>query len=349
MDPILQTAYALQIDYIPENPDVDIINTAIEKLKRKAVTKDRVQWEQKIRAHRRAHRSVICHEPVTLITRKDIDLMSNAQLVYFPMMTKESVIYYPLDAVTDVDALLYLKKNPFTNETLSDQQIAFLNQAKENHKYPRIAVGDFFEEVDERLLSSSVRYSEKEYQRKMRELVSLIETTKIVVYESAQVYNFATDYILAQYNLFLRHKPINQVIPECSRDDASAKTLNHILNYLNLQHQLGPDHGKIATINMAYAIDEFVYLIRNSLTYDDLLRERGLANELYWKPNFIEETHYHNGNLKCQYYVDEERRKHGSYIEWYKNGNICYRSIFHHDVESNISRYYGTGRESCRK
>ena len=272
--------------------------------------------------------------------------MSNAQLVYFPMPCKNSTIYYPLDAVTDVDALLFLKKNPFTNETLTDTQITFLENSKANHKYPRIAVGDFFEEVDERLLSSGTQYTEKEYQRKTRELVSLIENTDILVYESAQVYNFATDYILSQYNLFLRHKPINQKILNCSRDDASAQTLNYIINYLFIQQQKGPDEGKIAIINMAYAIDEFIYLIRNSLTYEELLQKRGLANELYWKPNFIEETHYLSGNLKCQYYIDENNDKHGSYIEWYDNNNIAYQSTYHHGVESNIRRYYGTGEKA---
>ena len=245
MDPLLHDAYALQIDHDPHKPNIDTINISIAKLKQKASIKDRRQWEQKIRNRRRSQRSVVCHEPVTLITRKDIDLMSNAQLVYFPIYAKESTIYYPLDAVTDVDALLLLKKNPFTNETLTNQQIVFLEQAKAEHKYPRIEVGDFFEEVDNRLLSSIKQYTEKEYQRKTRELVTLIENTHILVYESAQVYNFATDYMLSQYNLFLRHKPPSaKRLPSVLETMPPPKTLNYILTYLFIQQQKGADEEK---------------------------------------------------------------------------------------------------------
>jgi antitoxin component YwqK of YwqJK toxin-antitoxin module len=339
---ILEDAYALQIDYDPERPDLEGLKEAVQKLLAEAGSRDRVQWEAEIRATRKENRLVKCHESVTFIDRKDIDLMSEAQLVYFPLDIKESIIYFPLDAVTDVEALLMSKKNPFTNEVLTDEQIGFLHRAKLNHKYPKIKVGDFFEELDRRL-KGGMDYSEKEYQRKIRELGSLIEETETVVYEVAQIYNFATDYNRSQYNLFLRHKPLKQVIEECSRDDASAKTLNHILNYLKIQRQLGSDQGKIAIIHMAYAIDEFIYMMRNLLTYEELIKERGIANELYWKPDFVEETHYANGNLKCQYYVDEEGNKHGAYSEWYKNGNRCYQSSFNHGIESNCCRYYGTG------
>lgn len=346
MNSILEDAYALQIDYDPECPDFDMIKMALQKLAVQASTEERAQWEQKIREHRKTHRSVKCHVSVTLIDRKDIDLMSEAQLVYFPIQNKEVTLYFPLDAVSDIEALLSLRKNPFTNEILTEEQIAFLHRAKLNHKFPKIKVGEFFEEIDHRLKGASPTYIEKEYQHKMRELVSLIESTEIVVYEIAQIYNFACDYNLAQYNLFLRHKPIKQTISDCSRDDASAKTLNHILNYLNIQKQLGPDHGKIAIVNIAYAIDEFIYMMRNLLTYEELLQQRGIAYELYWKPNFVEEGHYKNGNLKLQYYVDEDNNKHGSYTEWYQNGNLAYQSTFDHGTEHHIVRYYGTGEKA---
>lgn len=350
MESILEDAYALQIDYDPERPDLEGLKHAIQNLLVEAGSKDRVQWEVEIRTARKERRSVRCHESVTFIERKDIDLMSEAQLVYFPLETKEAILYFPLDAVTDIDALLMSKKNPFTNEVLTDEQMVFLHRAKLNHKYPKIKVGDFFEELDRRLKGGdSMTYLEKEYQRKMRELAVLIEGTETVVYEVAQIYNFATDYNRSQYNLFLRHKPIKQLISDGSRDDASAKTLNHILNYLNIQKQLGPNHGRMAIIHMAYAIDEFIYMMRNLLTYEELLKERGVANELYWKPDFVEETHHTNGNLKCQYYIDEDYNKHGSYSTWYKNGNRCYQSTFDHGIESDIIRYYGTGEKAFQK
>ncbi len=97
---------------------------------------------------------------------------------------------------------------------------------------------------------------------------------------------------------------------------------------------------------MAYAIDEFIYMMRNSLTYDELLKERGLANELYWKPNFVVETHHSNGNIYTQYYTDEQNQKHGSYKVFYKNGNLGYHSIYSHGQESNPIYYYGTGEKA---
>ena len=320
MDPLLEIAYALQVAYDPDHPNIDAINKAIEQLSIDAQTKDRKLWEQEIREHRRRHRAVQCHEHVTIITRKDIDLMSEAQLVYLPERLKSMIVYYPLDAVTDVDALLMFKKHPFTNQDLTVEQIKFLEKSKDFNKYPRIAVGDFFEEVDERLCCNQVKYIEKEYQKKMRELSGLIETVNLK-YQSDQIYNFATEYVLEQYNLFLRHKPLNQKLPDCDRNTASAMTLNHILNYINLQKS---DHKKISLIHMTHAIDEFIYLIRNNLTYDELLRERGIANELYWKPNFLVETFYDNDNLKCQYYVNEQNNFHGDYKKWYANGNLAY-------------------------
>ena len=343
MDPILEDAYALQITYDPETPNHNAIKTKIQKLKVKATTNDRKQWEHKIRAKRRSQRPIVCDQPVTLITRKDINLMSNAQLVYFPILTKETTVYYPLDAVTDVDALLQLQRNPYTNESLTPAQLTFLETAKKEHKYPRIAVGDFFEEVEERLQCKSCTYTEKKYQRKMRELVALIEGVEFIIYEIAGIYTFATDYDQKQYNLFLRHQPLNQKLEPCSRDDASAQTLNYILNYLNIQKQKG--NTLVAITDMAYAIDEFIYMIRNSLSYEELLRERGLANELHWKPNFVQETHYNNGNLRCQYFTDEYGTKHGLYSEWYSNGNLAYQSTYFKNIESNIIRYYGTGEK----
>lgn len=345
MDPLLEIAYALQVEYDPNDPDLDAINKAIEQLSINAQTKDRKLWEQEIREHRRCHRAVQCHEHVTIITRKDIDLMSEAQLVYLPECLKTTIVYYPLDVVTDVDALLMFKKHPFTNLDLTVEQIKFLNKSKDFNKYPRIAVGDFFEEVDERLCCNQVKYIEKEYQKKMRELSSLIEAVNLK-YQSDQIYNFATEYVLEQYNLFLRHKPINQKLSECDRDTASAMTLNHILNYINLQKQKSVEHGKVSLVHIAHAIDEFIYLIRNNLTYDELLRERGIANELYWKPSFLVETYYKDDNLKCQYYIDEQNNNHGDYKIWYANGNLGYSSTWNHGIESNIIQYYGTGERA---
>ena len=343
MNGIFEDAYALQIDYDPQNPDIEAIKLAIEQLKIKTNIRNRGEWESEIRDHRKSHRTVVCHEQITIITRKDIDLMSEAQLVYLPINLKTGIQYYPLDAVTDVDALLFLKKNPFTNEILTSEEILFLETAQKNHKYPRIAVGDFFEEVDERLLQKSQIYIEKEYVKKMRELTTIIENTSLHQ-EAIQVVNFATEYILTQYNLFLKHQPLNQKLSEGSRDDASATTLNHILNYLQIQYQHSSDHGKLATMHIAYAIDEFIYLSRNSLTYTDLLKERGIANELYWKPNFLTEEYYNDGTLKCQYYTDEQGNRDISYKAWYRNGVLGYHSLYQHGIESDVTQYYGNGQ-----
>lgn len=65
MDPLLETAYALQISYDPENPDYNTIQTQLETLKIYSVTKDWSLWEREVRDHRSHHRSVSCQETVT--------------------------------------------------------------------------------------------------------------------------------------------------------------------------------------------------------------------------------------------------------------------------------------------
>ena len=89
-------------------------------------------------------------------------------------------------------------------------------------------------------------------------------------------------------------------------------------------------------------------MIRNNLSYEDLLRDRGIANELNWKPNFIKEKYYdHNGNLRVQYFADEEGRKHGSCIRYYANGIIGYEGTYDHGTETTATYFYGNGVKAC--
>lgn len=340
MDPLLEIAYALQIDYNPDQPDYDSIHTQLDTIKLYSVTKDRILWEQEIRNHRRTNRSVNCQESVTFVMRKDIDLMSEAQLVYLPAKTQTT--FYPLDAVTDVDAVLNLKIHPFTHEPLTSEQIIFLETAKCNHRYPRISVGDFFEEVDARLYDTPQVYTEKPYHKKMGDLSVLIENVGLK-YESDIVCTFATDLNLGQYNLFLKHQPINQILDLCDRDIASSITLNHILNYITLQTQRSTEHGKVATVYLGKAIDEFIYMIRNGLSYEDLLKERGIANELNWKPVFVKEKYYDDGTLRVQYFTDQEERKHGTCTRYYSNGTLGYEGTYVHGTEQSSTYSYGDG------
>ena len=339
MEHILEDAYALQIEYNPVAVDIDKIQNQIDALKVRATTCNWSQWENEIRSIN-SHR--ICQETVSLIMRKDIALMSDAQLVFMPLTINDKIVYYALDVITDVDALLQLKYHPFTNTVLTDDDIDWLSKIKAGNLYPKIEVGDFFEEVRERLLEPQV-YTEKRYYKMMTELANRIETLGFK-FEADQVYNFATELLIDRYNLFLKHKPINQkIIGDISRDEASVKTLNYILTYLDVQNI---EQKNIETMCIGKAIDEFIYMIHNKLTYSQLLEDRGFGSikELYWKPNFIVEDYFPSGDIKSQYYVDENGIKNGWSKQWYQNGSLAIEMYYEHGKQhGSYTMYYGNG------
>ena len=315
-------AYALQIPYRPPLKESD-----------RAYILDRILWIKqnadkftgeairKVRAEERNGK--ICHNPKTFIGNKDILLLSIEQLVFMPELDDSGKIlrYECFDRFEDLNYLLTHPENPFTQKKLTREQIDFLESQKIS-LYPNIYVDELPEEIQNRLLKPQGEYESPQYLKLARTLMVMIENVGLK-YEAEQVLNFATNLSDIEYNLFLSHKPINQVIDvkDKSRNDIALETLNYIISYIEERESI--DDGKIY---LGKAIDEFMYMKNNGLNYNELLEERGIfyensnVRELYWKPKFIEETLHKNGEIKYQYHTNEKDELHGFFIYYDKNG-----------------------------
>lgn len=348
-------AYVLQIPYDPLNFDTNYILNEIDLLREKsrilADKKAQLEWEEKVRESRIDSRTKTpCHEPVTLITNKDTSLMSNEQLVFMPDKFPDGhIVYFCFDKHEDVPVLLESGINPFTSKKITPEQRSFLEGSIKDDPYPNIPVNSYFDEIQERFGLQSNLYTEKEYKKKMDELVAMVEDVGLL-YEAGEVLNFATNLSKGQYNLFLLHKPINQKIEgEISRDRAAAAALNFIVNYINIQKLRGVDEGNKAIVQIGKAIDEFMYMVKNNIDYDKLIEERGVVDqgqvkELFWKPKFLVEEYYLTGEIKNRYYIDENGKYNGSYIQFYKNGNTKVKFSYEHGILNGIvPDYYPSG------
>lgn len=357
---LAELAYALQIDYDPDDFDREAIIDQLYMIEKKAKLlsdeEARLLWEKQIKdKNEKARETKPCHEPVTIVTNKNTSLMSNEQLVFMPdILPDNTKIFYCLDKIEDVPYLLESRKNPFNNKPLTPEQIKFLEQSDDYDEYPRNEVGDYFDELEKQFGNKVEEYKEKEYVKKMRELFNMI-TGVGFPYEAEQVLNFATDLSLEQYNLFLLYKPINQKVENgLSRDDAASATLNYILNYILIQKQKGIEEGNKTIIQIGKAIDDFMYMINNKLNYQELLEARGVVEigevkELFWKPNFVVEEYYPGGEIKLRYYVNEEGKKDGSFITYYKNGNKQSESRYKNGKLDDLwMRWYSDGNPEAK-
>lgn len=352
---LAELAYALQIDYDPDDFDrqsiIDQLHMIEKKAKLLSNEEARLLWEKQIKdKNEGTRRSTPCHEPVTIVTNKNTSLMSNQQLVFMPdTLPDNKKIYYCLDKIEDVPYLLKSGTNPFNNKPLTVEQIEFLEHSDDYDQYPHTEVGDYFDEVEKQFGPEVEEYKEKVYVKKMRELFNMI-TNLGFPYEAEQVLNFATDLSSEQYNFFLLHKPINQKIDGgLSRDDAAAETLNYIINYILVQKQKGMEEANKTIIQIGKAIDDFMYMTKNKLNYEQLLEARGVVEvgevkEVFWKPNFVVEEYYPQGEIKLRYYVNEEGKKDGLFIGYYKNGNQMLKISYINGHVNGVNEiYYPTG------
>lgn len=146
---LAELAYRLQIDYDPYNFDRFLIIDELNELKHRIMMlPNKKNWwmlEDDIRQARRdSRRDTPCYESRTFLANKDIDLMSNAQLAFLPSIDG----YYCLDKHDDVAEILAMGYNPFTNRGLNYSQEEYLQDILENDPYPKIEVGDYFEELE---------------------------------------------------------------------------------------------------------------------------------------------------------------------------------------------------------
>lgn len=325
-------AYRLQIMYKPpltEDQREEVVsniywirnNITVDEKSRENRMKE---WEE-----RRLKRGKPCNNEQTSATLKDVNLMSNAQLVF--LLDKDEGKYYCFDRIEDIPMLLQTKRNPWNTKKLTKEQISYLEGVRDNSKYPKIETMDFFDEYEEIFKGvSGPVFQEHPYKEKMRKLADIIASTgKSMSYVSDIIYKFGSEMGLVNYNVFLMHNPIDKTVTAGStRDNAAAEALQIILNYLEVRKQQGLLAE--AAVEIGIAIDEFIYYVTNKLNYKQLLEERGkfyngFTKELLWKPNFLRETYYPNsGMVLSRYYVQVNINEETQEITYTPYGDVEY-------------------------
>lgn len=346
-----ENAYALQIDYIPPLTD-DQIPDVLDKIKYLTEHDLDIDEFRKTRDETRKKENKTCYEPKTYIGNKDTLLMSDSELVFMPHIQDGKIIYYCFDRFEDIAPILEQKPypiNPLNQKPLTQEQIEFLQKELKNSKYPNIYVDELQEEISIRLKQKK-SYEIPVYYDRMHELSNMVRELGFP-YKADQILIFGTDLNTSDYNLFLRHQPLKQsIFPELLRDNASAQTLGHILNYIAIQKQKGLEEGNKAIIDIGHAIDDFVYMVKHNLTYAELVEQKGEvyvgggAKEVLWKPNFIKEIYYPGGEIKARFYTNEQNQSHGLYEFWFVDGSLNIKGWYENNLKTGIwSEYYQDG------
>lgn len=235
--------------------------------------------------------------------------------VYLPVDRNENVgtTYYVMNSGKEIENILKIGCNPINHEALSQEQIEFLRRKLCEINFTSVKIV---------------------YEVYMKELVHLVSEAGINI---NPIYEFARNLSVENYNLFLTHKTINQYIYTDDRDTCASLTLHHILNFIKTSKQKGEIQGVTALICMGNAIAEFMFMINNNLSYQDLLKEKGqihvgYVKQLYWKPKFMREYYHNTGEIKNRYYVNRNNKVHGLYQVFHINGIVIYEVNYSNGV-----------------
>ena len=173
------------------------------------------------------------------------------------------------------------------------------------------------------------------YFARMNQLLELFPQSEI----SAQIIKFSKDLKLYQYDMFLKSKIFDAFLPyNMSRDDASAKTLEYILNYI-LKNNIDEFIAKTVIAN---CINEFIglmnYMFVYGKTYEELIEK--LGRKLYWKPINLEETYYFGDRLKQLYYLNKDGEIQGAYRSWHENGILQGKGFYINNKKNGLWTFY---------
>lgn len=358
---LIELAYALQIPYDYNNLDRENILIEIDKLKERASVlnniEERQKWENEVKERNlKSREATPCHDTVTVITGKETALMSNNQIAFMEdKLPNGKVIYYCLDKVDDVKVALEARRNPFTNTPLTNEQLAFLQEVYDDPSFPKLSVGEYFDEIEEKLLGQTLTYTEPAYKEPMRRLHDKVADTGYT-FIAVQIFYFSSELTSSDYALFLQDRKFSKVIDEnLLRDDAAYETLSYILDYVEkIKNEKGLLESTQVTIEIGKAIDEFNYMIKNNLNYGELIKEKGQilkgkVSELYWKPWAVREIRYPDGGIRLRWYIKGGGKKEGPYIEYSRNGYIVSQDTYKDGILDGISYLYYPGGEVRRE
>jgi antitoxin component YwqK of YwqJK toxin-antitoxin module len=145
------------------------------------------------------------------------------------------------------------------------------------------------------------------------------------------------------YNLFLKHRAINQqiIFKEKTNDQIATEFLTHILDYI-------VKDGDDGLIKIHQALKEFITL--RKLEGFDLIEKAG-PYSLHWLPIFINERYLKKDNKLFsvetttsgleRFYVDAKGIRHGPYVAFWKNSNtLRLKGAYHHGVKTGLWQSY---------
>ncbi len=335
-----ELAYAVQIAYTPpltEAQRPNILQGIKWILEHPNLTEEEKETSTK------ASRIKTCDNPNTPVGYDNVLLKSDAQLAFLPDSTSSGEVYYCLDKVVDLPETLRQEKNLSNMKPLTPEQVHYLEEVRDQNSYPRIATGDYFDEVASRL-QGQVEAAIPLYRRRAEELAELVKEVGLD-YSSGAIISFANNLTPQQYNDYLRHRSFQQNVEVSNRDEAATEALGILLRYYTQKNQISIEQGGYALREIGKTVEEYVAMVQNKWDYSTLLSEMGTEGELYWQPKrrYPDET----SDLIREGHVTSDGRRIDEWLIKYPNGNPHSRGNYDQNGQrtGNWTFWFGHGQK----
>ncbi len=342
-----EVTYALQIEYDPpltEEQRPKVLNYIEYIIRNHDEYDEEVLIEE--RQGRRLSLGRSCDDKNTAIMQKDTGLMSDAQLVFLPQIEitrdkdgtviDKKIKYFCLDRYDDLPIAIDQKINPLNDAPLTDIQLQFLIEQRDNNPYPNISVSEFLDEIEERIgdykppdIPRYVLLSDK------LEKLLKSQVGDFLVYDLNLIPKFASELTAKQYKRFMKFYKVKIVSED--RNDASVETLQSLINLYNLKN----DYQTAALITMT--IGDYIYMIDKGITYQELIQDEGRP-DVQWNPDDVEISYYDNGQLRYTVRLNENEKRDGVWEAYYKDGDLKSKGEYKNGEKEGVwEAYYKDG------
>lgn len=247
----------------------------------------------------------------TFVSQNDVMLMADNQLV----LLEDGADVYALDRYRDVDRFLDNERNLFNGNPLTEEQLLCLNRALRDDRYPLIEVDDLEQEV------FNLRDLLNKDPAQKRYMEHLINIAKKYDLPCEHIQSFVNDLNNQQYNDFLKHYSLRQKVVEHG-------AIDYIIHKMNVLK------SKDFIKEIIWAIDDFMFMIINGLTYDKLKEIRNP----HYKP-YDSEIKVVVDGLET-YHVDLNQQKIGKYERRNNEGKVVETGMFKDDLKHGLFEYY---------
>ncbi len=335
-----EVAYALQIEYDPpltEDQRPRILGYI------EYIIRSRDEFDEDIiierRRRKRRLRRKSCDDDKTAIMQKNVGLMSDSQLVFLPqieiirdrdgVVVDKKIKYFCLDRYNDLPVAIDNRTNPLNNAPLTEEQLQFLIEQRDNNPYPDIRVDEFLDEIEARI-GEYVLPKVSKYILLGDKLEKLLKSQvgDFLSYDLVKIQGFATELTAPQYKKFMRFHKIK--IKNKDRNDAAIETLQSLINLYNTRN----DYETAVIITLT--IGDYMHMIDNKLTFQELV-DGGERPGLVWRSiENIKERYYNNGHLKSSIQLNDEGQKHGPYRTYYDNGKDKIKGTYKNNEKDGV-------------